>query len=313
MTMYPAPLVVVVGPTASGKSELGIELCEALGGEVISADSMQVYRGFDIGTGKLPFSDRRGIPHHLIDVVDGHEPFSAARFVELADRAIGDIAGRQARAVVVGGTGLYVRALLRGLFDAPPVDPTIRERHRSELEHYGIRALHERLSRIDPCAAKAIASNDFVRISRALEVFEQTGRAISELRSEHAFGQRRYRALLVGLRLDPQPLRARIDSRVDAMIDAGWLDEVVRLRHAGYAGSHPMGALGYKQLSAHLVGEIALDEAIRLTKRDTWRFSRRQRNWFSHEADVCWMSPGEPLDVGRVRAWLEAAEEHAAD
>jgi tRNA dimethylallyltransferase len=299
------PLIVVVGPTAAGKSELGLQLCEALGGEVISADSMQVYRGFDIGTGKLAAKERRSIPHHLLDVVDGHDRFSAAQFVELADAAIADIASRDKVVVVVGGTGLYVRALLRGLFDAPPPDPAIRQRHEQQRDEKGLASLYEELQQIDAESARNIDENDFVRISRALEIFEQTGRPVSELRKEHGFREARYPTYVVGLKLEPDTLKARIERRVDAMMQAGWLDEVRRLRRAGYENSHPMGALGYKQLNAHLAGELALDQAIRATKRDTWRFSRRQRNWFSQDSDVVWMAPREALDIERVRAWLD--------
>lgn len=292
-----SPLIVVVGPTASGKSALGLELAAALDGEIVSADSMQVYRHFDIGTGKLPLACRRGIAHHLIDVVEPSARFSAAEFVRRADEAIRAIRARGGVVVVVGGTGLYVRALLRGLFEAPAPDPARRAHHERVVALHGIEALRRQLEAVDPEAAASIDRNDFVRVSRALEVYEQTGQPASVLRRAHAFAEERYPARIVGLHLEPTRLRAAIDARVDQMLAAGWLDEVRELRARGYAETHPMGSLGYKQLNAHLEGELAFDEAVRQTKRDTWRFSRRQRNWFSHEQGITWIQerPREEL------------------
>lgn len=274
------PLVVIVGPTAVGKSALSLDLAEELGGEIVSADSMQVYRRFDIGTGKLPLASRRGIVHHLIDVVEPDVRFSAAEFVRLADAAIRQIRARGRPVVVVGGSGLYVRALLQGLFDAPDPDPLRRQRHVLLAEQQGVAALHLKLLRVDPEAAAMIHENDFVRISRALEVYEQTGQPVSQLRRAHGFAADRYRARLIPLHVEPPQLREAIDARVDAMMAQGWLDEVRALRLAGYGQCHAMGALGYKQLNAHLEGDLELEQAIWQTKRDTWRFARRQRNWF---------------------------------
>ncbi|MBW2734549.1 MAG: tRNA (adenosine(37)-N6)-dimethylallyltransferase MiaA [Deltaproteobacteria bacterium] len=293
-------LVVVVGPTAAGKSDRAVELALALGGEIVSADSMQVYRHFDIGTGKLPLGERRGVPHHLLDVCDPAERFSAATFVERADSAINAIAKGGRVPVVVGGTGLYVRALLKGLFNAPPPDADIRAEHEAQRQAKGLVALYEWLQEVDPVSAASINPNDFVRISRALEVYQQTGQRISTLRQQHAFACQRYPALVLGISLESEELRARIEARVDGMMAQGWLDEVRALVAAGYEQTHAMGALGYRQLSQHLRGEFDLDEAVRLTKRDTWRFSRRQRNWFSQEAEVNWKPlsvPFEPADV----------------
>jgi len=289
--MTPADgLWVVVGPTAAGKSALAVGLAQRGAGEVVSADSMQVYRGFDIGTGKLPVVARAGVPHHLIDVVEAKEGFSAARFVELADRAIGDIRSRARRVVVAGGTGLYVRALLRGLFDAPPPDAEIRAEHDAVRQRDGVSALYSRLQGVDPEAARRVDRNDFVRISRALEVVEQTGVPISELRDEHRFATERYRARMIGIDPGRAPLRQRIDQRVEEMMADGWLDEVRLLLDVGAGETHAMGALGYRHLRAHLRGELDLAEAVRQTKRDTWRFAKRQLNWFRQEPNVEWYS-----------------------
>jgi tRNA dimethylallyltransferase len=291
-----SPFVVIVGPTAAGKSALALHVARARGGEVISADSMQVYRHFDIGTGKLPLEQRAGVPHHLIDVVEPNESFSAAEFVGLADRAIAQIRARGRLPIVVGGTGLYVRALLCGLFEAPPADPAVRAAHQALAAERGVAWMHDELVRVDPTAASRIDTNDFVRISRALEVYQQTGTPISELHRAHAFAQRRHSATLVGLRVAPERLRPAIDDRIDQMLAAGWLDEVRELCARGYGQTHPMGALGYRQLAAYLRGELSWDQAVWQTRRDTWRFARRQRNWFGHEKDIRWLDRASDWD-----------------
>jgi len=286
--MSEPPLIVVVGPTAAGKTELAVRVALEIGAEVVSADSMQVYRHFDVGTAKPDSAERRGVPHHLIDVAEPGEPFSAARFVTLADAAIAEIRGRGRRIVVAGGTGLYVRALLHGLFEAPPPDPAIRARHQAIRDRDGVATLHAALERVDPEAAQRINPADFVRVSRALEVYEQSGRSISSLQAGHRFAERRYPAVRIGLSPARDALRQRIEQRVDRMMVAGWLDEVRDLVRRGLGESAPMGALGYRQLHAHLKGALDLVEAVRQTKRDTWRFARRQLNWFGSEPDTIW-------------------------
>ncbi len=302
-----APLLVIVGPTAVGKSSLGLRLAQELDGEIISADSMQVYRGFDIGTGKVSPAERRAIPHHLIDIVEPADRYSAARFVEDAEPIIDEVAARGRQPIIVGGTGLYVRALLHGLFPTPEVDPRLRSAHEAIREERGTAALHRRLLEVDPQTAQRVDENDFVRISRALEIYEQLGRPASELRREHAFRPWRHAALIVGLRLERARLAATIDARVDAMLQAGWLEEVRELCAAGHQEAHPMGALGYRQLAAHLRGECSYEEAVRLTKRDTRRFARRQRNWFGHEDAVqVYDEPFSSVEASQLRAQLAA-------
>jgi tRNA dimethylallyltransferase len=293
-------LVVVVGPTGAGKSDLAVRLARALDGEVLSADSMQVYRGFDIGTAKVTPEEQEGVPHHLLDVAEPDEPFSAARFVELADRAIDEIHRRGRRVIVAGGTGLYVRALLRGLVEAPPAAPDIRARHARVRDEQGLPALHAALQRVDPEAAARINENDFVRISRALEVHEQLGRPISTLQAEHRFATERHPSVRLGISPERGALRRRIERRVDLMMAAGWLDEVRRLVAAGHGETAPMGALGYRHLRAHVQGTLDLDEAVRQTKRDTWRFARRQLNWFGADPGIRWFDDGTQVDAGRV-------------
>jgi tRNA dimethylallyltransferase len=294
---------VVVGPTAAGKSGLALRLAAALDGEVLSADSQQVYRRFDIGTGKLTPEEREGIGHHLIDVADPNEAFSAARFVELADAAVEQIAGRGRRVVVAGGTGLYVRALLHGLFSTPPPDAAIRERHRL-LWLEAPEGLCARLAAVDAESAARINPHDFIRISRALEVFEQTGVPISALHRAHGFATIRYSAVLVGIAPPREELRRRIEERVDAMVGKGWVEEVRALMAQGYGESRAMGCLGYRHLRAHLRGALDLGEAIRQTKRDTWRFARRQMNWFSTEPGIVWYKDAAEVDAARAGDFL---------
>lgn len=303
------PLLVIVGPTASGKSDLAVRLALELNGEVISADSVQVYRHFNVGTGKLSSEEQQGVPHHLLDVADPDEPFSAARFVELADRAVEEIAGRHRQVVVAGGTGLYVRALLRGLFSAPASDPEIREHHRRIRQEQGVETLFEQLRQVDPRAADRINPMDFMRISRALEVYEQVGVPITDLQDQHAFAAQRYPAVVLGLRPDRAGLRQRIELRVDGMIEQGWLKEVHWLMDSGYASCHPMGALGYRHLRDHLQGKLDLSEAIRQTKRDTWRFAKRQLNWFATEPSVRWHVEASEVLKEQVRELLRRHQE----
>ena len=293
------PLVVVVGPTAAGKSGLAVRLARELDGEVISADSVQVYRGFDVGTGKVTSAQMGGVPHHLLDVVDPDQDFSAARFVELADAAVAQITARGRRVVLAGGTGLYVRALLRGLFEAPPRDEALRAEHRQAAAEHGTAALHRRLAEVDPEAAARINQNDLVRISRALEVFQQTGQTISSWQQAHAFAASRYPAVLLGLEPPRATLWQRIEERVQLMMDQGWLEEVRSLMAAGHAEAHPMGALGYRQLRAHVRGELELAEAVRQTVRDTRRFARRQLAWFRTEPGVVWYETPDDAILSR--------------
>jgi tRNA dimethylallyltransferase len=299
--LHAAPRVIaVVGPTASGKSALSLRLAAELGGEILSCDSMQVYRGLDIGTAKAAPAERARVPHHLLDVVDPDEEFSAARFAEMADVAAAGVAARGRVVVACGGTGLYLRAWLRGLFPAPRPDPAIRARHREE----GAAAVRARLEVVDPVAAAAIMPADLVRLSRALEVYEQTGVPITELRQRAARGPR-YPALLVGLSPPRPELHARVDARFDAMMAAGLLDEVRRTIDCYGPDVRPLGALGYAQLRDHLAGRMPLEEAVRQAKRDTRRYARRQLTWFRAEPDVTWHERADALDLGALRRFCE--------
>lgn len=302
-----APFVIVLcGPTAAGKTAVGIRLARELGAEIVGADAMQVYRRLDIGTAKPTPEERALVPHHLIDVVEPDEPFDAARYVALARPAVEEILRRGRIPLVVGGTGLYIRALLHGLFAAPPVDPAVRVRLAAELTARGVEALHARLAQCDPEAARRLHPRDTARILRALEVFEATGRPISALQQAHRFADSPYASRILGLRLERPALYARIDRRVEEMLAAGLEDEVRGLLAAGLSpASKAMQALGYRHIAAWLEGRIPREEAVRTMKRDTRRYAKRQMTWFRAIPGIRWFSPEDlPAILAACREFL---------
>ena len=289
-------LLVIVGPTASGKTELAVRLAEKLGGEIVSADSVQVYRQFDLGTGKPSAEERRRATHHLIDVVDPGEALDAARWAELAGAVIDDLRRRQRVPIVCGGTFLWIRALLFGLAPAPPADAEIRRRHQAVAESAGRAELHRQLAEVDPEAAARLAPNDFVRVSRALEVFEQSGIPLSRWQAEHGFRTPRYDARLFGVAREPGELDARILARTRLMLDSGWIEEVRQLIVRGHAGTRAMGSVGYRQIAEALArnGANGRNELELAIYRATRIFARRQRTWLRDQS-VNW------LDAERIR------------
>ncbi len=282
-------LLVVVGPTATGKTELAIRLAERFGGEVIGADSVQIYRGFDIGSGKPSHEERESAPHHLVDCVEPDEAFDAQRFADLADVAINEIRGRGRVPIICGGTYLWVRALVLGLAPLPPADPRLRERHAALVASEGRPALHARLAEVDPEAAARLDANDFVRVSRALEVYELSGRPQSAWHAEHGFRSARYKTRLVGVHRSREELDQRIEARTAAWLEAGWVDEVVRLSERGYGATRAMGAVGYRQIREHLEEGLAASELQSAIVRATRIYVRRQRTWLRDEP-VTWLS-----------------------
>ncbi len=275
-------VVAILGPTASGKSPLGMAIAGAADGEIVCCDSMQIYRGLDIGTAKPTAAERAAQPHHLLDLVNPGENFSAASWADRARTTIADISQRGRLPILVGGTGLYYRALVRGLFEAPSADLGLRGRHQEEAARFGVPALHARLARVDPEAAAKISPNDLLRTSRALEVFEQTGVPISELR-RRAPAPPEFRMFVVILDPPLPWLRTQIDARVDAMMETGFLGEVQELRARGLGDTRPLAGLGYLHLSQHLAGTASLKDAIAQTKLATGAYARRQRTWFRKE------------------------------
>jgi tRNA dimethylallyltransferase len=290
-------LLAVVGPTASGKSELALRLCRRIGGELVSADSVQIYRRFDIGSAKPSLAERAELPHHLIDELDPLDSADAARFAGLARARIADIISRGKRPVVCGGTFLWVRALVYGLAPAPAGDDTIRSRHKRDVEQHGRAWLHARLLDVDPESHARLAPNDFVRVSRALEVYELTGKPISHLQAAHGFREPEFDVRFLGIRHAPEQLVARIERRVASMFERGWLDEVRELLRDGYAEARALRSLGYRQLAEALAagGTIDVEELAARVTRATRVFVRRQLTWLREEP-VRWLEPGQIAD-----------------
>ena len=287
--MAPDSVIVIVGPTASGKSDLALRIAEEVGGEIVNADSMQVYRGMDIGTAKPGAEERARVPHHLLDCVDPDEPFSAADFRTLADAAVVGIAARGKIPIVAGGTGLYIRALLGGLIDSPAGDDHLRARLKEVAAQEGKEGLLARLAAVDPASAAVLHPNDQVRIIRALEITYATGVPASQLRAGHHFGDERYRSLKIGLSPPRDLLYRRIEDRVDAMVAAGLEAEVRHLLQRGYGRDlKAMRGIGYKEMAAFLAGETTFAEAVGLMKRDTRRYAKRQLTWFKKDVYIKW-------------------------
>ncbi|NLF05645.1 MAG: tRNA (adenosine(37)-N6)-dimethylallyltransferase MiaA [Actinomycetales bacterium] len=295
-------VVAVVGPTATGKSDLGLALAEALDGEVVNADAFQLYRGMDIGTAKLSVAERRGVPHHQLDVLDVEEDSTVAAYQAAARADLAEIARRGKRAVVVGGSGLYVRALLDEL-DFPGTDPAVRARLEERAEHHGTAAVFDELARRDPTAAERIGPRNTRRIVRALEVIEITGEPYSaSLPSE------RYAipAVQLGLELERPVLDERIGVRVDRMWDAGLVGEVARL--APRLGRTAARAVGYAELLAHLHGESSEDEARAAVTSNTRRLVRRQQSWFRRDTRITWLDAAAPDLLDRALVEVVAAD-----
>lgn len=272
-------LRVIAGPTASGKTARAIALAQQLGAEIVSADSQQVYRYFDIGTAKPSPEQLAAVRHHLISVVDPLEPFSAQRYAQLADAAIADIQRRGKQAIVVGGTGLYLRVLLHGVVAASGSDPSVR----AELEREGSEALHQRLAQVDPETAARLPVADRVRVVRALEIFMLTGKPASAHRAEHAFAADRYSYELTVLDPPREALYRAINQRTQAMFDAGLIDEVRGLVARGYEAAAPMGSVGYSQALKVVLGGVTREQAIAEAAQKTRHYAKRQLTWFRKE------------------------------
>lgn len=278
-------LLVIVGPTASGKTELAIELAEAFGGEVIGADSVQIYRGFDIGSGKPTEAERARAAHHLVDLFDPLDTIDAQRYAELASEVIASIRSRGRVPIVCGGAFLWVKALVWGLAKLPPASPEVRAAHEALVRERGRAALHAKLAEVDPESAARLSPNDYVRVSRALEVFELSGKPQSAWYAEHSFRGTQYKARLIGVDRARDELDRRIELRTKAWLDGGWIDEVSSLIERGFRGARAMGSVGYRQVLDHLEGRLPREELHQAIVRSTRVFVRRQRTWL-REQDV---------------------------
>lgn len=294
---YP-PILAIVGPTASGKTSLSLDLAAALGGEVVNTDAMQVYRGMDIGTAKLPRAERRGIPHHLLDTRDVREPATVAEFQGWARAAIADIRGRGATPVLVGGSALYTRAIL-DRFDFPGTDPEVRERLEAELAEVGSAVLHRRLRELDPVSADRIEDGNGRRIVRALEVIELTGEPFSARLPVQEYVDPA--TVQIGVSIDREVLEQRIVLRVQQMFDGGLLAEVERLLADGLAeGRTSSSAIGYRQAMAVLAGEMSVEEAQERTVIATRKFARRQMAWWRNDPRITWVAHDDPERVAKA-------------
>jgi tRNA dimethylallyltransferase len=286
----PGELLAIVGPTATGKTSLAVALAEAIGGEIISADSVQIYRAFDVGSGKPSPSELARAPHYLVGAFEPLDHVDAAAWARLAEEAVASVRARGRVPIVCGGTFLWVKALLFGLAEAPPADSATRERHRAIAETEGRPALHERLRSVDPTAAQRLHPNDFVRVSRALEVHELTGDTMTALQNKHGFARPRHEARLVGIACDPAVLTERITTRAREWLARGWADEVRSLLDAGYGEARAMSSVGYAQVRAAVTGDLAGEDLETAIVRATRVFARRQRTWLNH-ANVAWLHP----------------------
>ncbi len=300
IVMSPKPsLVIISGPTCVGKTDVAISLAGPLGAEIISADAMQVYRYMNIGTAKPTEHQRDRVRHHLIDVVYPDEPFSAARFKTMAEVVISDLHQKGHPIFVVGGTGLYIKALTQGLFPAQEQVNTARKKLKKEAETLGLVAMYQRLQKVDPAAASRIHPNDSYRIIRALEVHQVTGQSISYHQGVHGFRDAPYTTVKIGLTRDRNILYDRINRRVDLMLTSGLLEEVKWLLDQGYPSTlKSMRSIGYRHMADYLEGRTPWDETVRLFKRDTRRYAKRQLTWLRADPGFMWVQPGQ-IDIMR--------------
>jgi tRNA dimethylallyltransferase len=293
--MHPKPKVIVIcGPTGIGKTSVGIDLAQTFGGEIISADSMQIYRYMDIGTAKPNAEELATVPHHMIDIIDPDEDFDAVQFSDRARPMILEIESRSRIPIVVGGTGFYIKSLLHGLFQSKAVDPKIRSRLKKEAAEIGGSYLYDRLKQMDPDTANRLHPNDSYRVIRALETIESTGRSLSDYHQNHGFADNPFNGLKIGLQMDRRKLYRRIDRRVDAMVEAGFVDEIKKLLGMGYStGLKSMQSIGYRHMADFIADRLPWEECIRTLKRDTRRFAKRQFTWFGADKGVIWHEPNQ--------------------
>lgn len=303
---------VILGPTASGKSELGYRVALSLGGEIVSADSRQIYRLMDIGTAKPPQGYRRAVPHHLLSILDPAQPFNAFLYARLAREAIDSILRRGRVPIVVGGCGFYIRALIDGLVAGLPASPPLRRRLLRLAERRGREALHKLLLRVDPQGAEKISPRDLVRTVRALEVWLVTHRPLSRLQAEGAYSKAKFIPLKIGLRMERKRLYGLIDQRVEEMISSGLVEEVKRLLDRGYSPQlNPLRSPGYREIISYLRGELTLQEAKELIKQRTRRYAKQQLTWFRGERGINWLNvEGGMEEMARkvVALYREAVE-----
>ncbi len=299
-------IIVICGPTGVGKTGFAIALARRFKGEIVGADSMQIYRRMDIGTAKPTTAEKAAVAHHMVDIIDPREDFDAAEYGRRAEACVNRLAEQDRVPFVVGGTGLYIKALVYGLTEAAPADEKIRARLKIERDQSGAQAIYNRLNAVDPQSARRIHPNDTYRILRALEVFEITGTPLSAHHNDHCFAQARFEALQIGLTLPRPRLYARIDQRVDTMLAQGLADEVRSLMEQGCDPRlKAMQSLGYRHMTGYHQGRFGWDEAVRTLKRDHRRYAKRQMTWFGADDSVQWLQPDQLQEAAdRIQSFL---------
>ncbi len=305
--MIKKPLIILTGPTAVGKTKASILLAKAIGGEIISADSMQVYKHMDIGSAKITKEEMQGVPHHLIDVLEPEEEFHVVKFQQMAKEAMDEIYAKGKIPIVVGGTGFYIQALLYDIdFNEQETDLTYREYLETLAQEKGAVYLHELLEEVDEKAAQEIHKNNVKRVIRALEFYKQTGERISEHNERERQKESPYNFVYIVLNDAREKLYQRIDQRVDEMLDLGLVNEVESLKKKGYTKNMvSMQGLGYKEILSYLNQELSLDEAVYILKRDTRHFAKRQLTWFKREKDVIWLDKQKfDYDENKILTWI---------
>jgi tRNA dimethylallyltransferase len=291
-------IIIICGPTGIGKTAVAVDLAQHFNGQIIGADSMQVYKYMDIGTAKPTAEEQNRVAHHMIDIVEPDETFDAARYAGLARAKIFALNQQNITPFVVGGTGLYIKALLYGLFNAEEPDPDVRRRLKEEGAVHGMEYLHARLGRLDPETARRLHAHDTYRILRALEVVETTGKPISRHHQEHGFLEQPFRSLKIGLNMDRAILYEGINARIDAMISAGFVEEVRNLLVRGYARDlKSMQSIGYRHMIDYIEGRLSWEECTRTLKRDHRRYAKRQLTWFGADPEIIWQEPGQVSQI----------------
>ncbi|MFC1493793.1 tRNA (adenosine(37)-N6)-dimethylallyltransferase MiaA [Thermodesulfobacteriota bacterium] len=287
-------IIIITGPTAAGKTDVSVDLAVRFNGEIVNCDSMQVYRYMDIGTAKPSPDERKGIPHHLLDIVDPDEEFNASSYREYAIPVIRDILDRKKACIIVGGTGLYVKSLLGGLLECPPSDPEIRKRLSLEYEEKGGNALYEHLKKLDPESASGIHPNDKIRVIRALEIIELTKKQLSELIRDHAFNDQQFSTLKICLHHERDVLYERINKRSLKMLEGGLIEETENLLKMGYSADlKPLRSIGYRHAAEYIDNTRGFDGTLELLQRDTRRYAKRQITWFRADPEMIWTYPEE--------------------
>ncbi|WP_285767117.1 tRNA (adenosine(37)-N6)-dimethylallyltransferase MiaA [Peribacillus sp. SI8-4] len=283
-------LLVIIGPTAVGKTKMSIEMAKLFNGEIISGDSMQIYKGMDIGTAKIKVEEMEGIPHYVLDIKEPHEPFSAAEFQERANACIEDIHNRGKLPIIVGGTGLYIQSVIYDYqFSEAPSDPDYREGLEKQIRESGIDPVFDQLRKVDPESAKRIHPNNARRVIRALEIFHCTGKTMSEQLNEQPTDLK-YETCIIGLTMEREKLYQRIDQRVDGMVEEGLVQEVQSFYDQGLKDCQSIQAIGYKEIYDYLDGRASLDEAVETLKQNSRRYAKRQLTWFRNKMDVIWFN-----------------------